>query len=224
MASIINASTSGAGGLISTADNSGTLQLQTAGTTAMTINSSQVVNFANAPTIAGSALPTGAMTLISTQTASSSSTLSWTGLSGYNQYLLIWNDLTNPTVNGTLVARIGTGSGPTYLTSGYKSGTYGYSSGIAGSGGSASYWPIGAVTQNLSPVNGQTSGFAIFGNITGGNQTSFVCNSTGYAGSLVDVSSGGGFNTNTTTVTAIQIYETSGNIGTGSASLYGITS
>lgn len=40
MASIINASTSGAGGLISTADASGVLQLQTAGTTAVTIDAS----------------------------------------------------------------------------------------------------------------------------------------------------------------------------------------
>jgi hypothetical protein len=43
MASIINAATSG--GLISTGDTSGQLQLQTAGTTAVTINSSQQVLF-----------------------------------------------------------------------------------------------------------------------------------------------------------------------------------
>jgi trimeric autotransporter adhesin len=56
MASIINAALSG--GLISTGDTSGQLQLQTAGTTALTISSAQVVNFANAPTVAGS--PIGA--------------------------------------------------------------------------------------------------------------------------------------------------------------------
>lgn len=43
MSSSINASTSGAGGLISTADNSGVLNLQTAGTTAVTIDTSQRV-------------------------------------------------------------------------------------------------------------------------------------------------------------------------------------
>ena len=41
MASSINASTSGVGGLITTADNTGVLQLQTAGTTAVTIDTSQ---------------------------------------------------------------------------------------------------------------------------------------------------------------------------------------
>jgi hypothetical protein len=45
MASSINASVSGAGGLISTADNSGILNLQTAGTTAVTIDASQRVAF-----------------------------------------------------------------------------------------------------------------------------------------------------------------------------------
>ena len=43
MASSIDASTSGAGGVITTADNTGILNLQTAGTTAVTINASQNV-------------------------------------------------------------------------------------------------------------------------------------------------------------------------------------
>ena len=43
MASIINASNSGFGGIVSTGDSSGELQLQTAGTTALTINTSQNV-------------------------------------------------------------------------------------------------------------------------------------------------------------------------------------
>ena len=45
MPSIINASTSGAGGVITTADSSGVLQLQTAGTTAVTIDTSQRAAF-----------------------------------------------------------------------------------------------------------------------------------------------------------------------------------
>jgi hypothetical protein len=43
MASSIDASTSGAGGIISTADNTGILQLKTAGTTAVTVDASQNV-------------------------------------------------------------------------------------------------------------------------------------------------------------------------------------
>jgi hypothetical protein len=45
MASSIDASTSGAGGVITTADNTGILQLKTAGTTAVTIDASQRAAF-----------------------------------------------------------------------------------------------------------------------------------------------------------------------------------
>jgi hypothetical protein len=54
MASSINASTAGAGGVITTADNSGVLQVQTAGTTALTITNAQVANFTNPITVGGS--------------------------------------------------------------------------------------------------------------------------------------------------------------------------
>ena len=43
MASTINASTTGGGGIVQTADASGVLQLQTAGTTALTVDASQNV-------------------------------------------------------------------------------------------------------------------------------------------------------------------------------------
>lgn len=48
MPSIINASTSGAGGVITTADASGQLELQTAGTTAVTVTSGQNVGIGTA--------------------------------------------------------------------------------------------------------------------------------------------------------------------------------
>ena len=47
MASSINASTSGTGGIITTADNTGILNIQTAGTTAVTVNASQYVGVNN---------------------------------------------------------------------------------------------------------------------------------------------------------------------------------
>lgn len=47
MSTIINASTSGAGGTIITPDNTGVLEIQTAGTTAITIDASQNVTLAN---------------------------------------------------------------------------------------------------------------------------------------------------------------------------------
>lgn len=53
MASIINASTAGVGGVITTADNSGILNLQTAGTTAVTVNASQNVGVGVTPSAWG---------------------------------------------------------------------------------------------------------------------------------------------------------------------------
>ena len=61
MASSINASTSGAGGLISTADASGVLDIQTAGTTAISISAAQAVTLTNALPVASGG--TGAATL-----------------------------------------------------------------------------------------------------------------------------------------------------------------
>jgi len=48
MASSINASTAGAGGVITTADNSGVLNIQTAGSTAINVTSNQLVNIGTA--------------------------------------------------------------------------------------------------------------------------------------------------------------------------------
>jgi hypothetical protein len=65
MASTINASNSGFGGIVSTGDSSGQLQLQTAGTTALTIDTSQNATFAGTLTatgkLASSSMPTGSV-------------------------------------------------------------------------------------------------------------------------------------------------------------------
>lgn len=62
MASQINASNSGFGGIVSTGDSSGQLQLQTAGTTAVTLDTSQNATFA------GKVASAGALTLASNGT------------------------------------------------------------------------------------------------------------------------------------------------------------
>ena len=54
MVATVNASTSA--GVVITPDNSGNLAFQTAGTTALTVSSAQIVNFANSPTVAGGAI------------------------------------------------------------------------------------------------------------------------------------------------------------------------
>jgi len=73
MASSINASTSGAGGLITTADNTGILQLQSGGTTIATISSTGLQQNVGAPTFSAyqssvQALTGGVWTKIQLQT------------------------------------------------------------------------------------------------------------------------------------------------------------
>ena len=83
MSSTINASTASGGGVITSADASGILQLQTGGTTAVTIDASQNVTFAKA--INKAALPTGSVLQVvsanySTQTSTTSNVGTDTGL------------------------------------------------------------------------------------------------------------------------------------------------
>ena len=75
MASTINASTTGLGGIITTGDNSGALALQTAGTTAVTINSSQNVGI-------GTTSPT---TILQASSATPVITVTSTGLTSSSQ-------------------------------------------------------------------------------------------------------------------------------------------
>jgi hypothetical protein len=228
MTATINASTSS--GVVVTSDTSGSLALQTANTTAMTINSSQVVNFANTPTIGGSAFPSGAMTLISTQTASNISPyLPWTGLSGYNDYMIEIRNITLASAGGYFGIQVGTGAAPTWQTSGYNFQSVYCSSGSVGANGSSSYYAF--------IVMGRISGSPTSG--TGISATIYIRNMNGTAGngfldigsifSISDDSSlyaggttNGGLPTNATTKTSIRL------IGdyniTGSASLYGISS
>lgn len=63
MASSINASTAGVGGVITTADNTGILNIQTAGTTALTVNASQKVGV-------GTSTMNGTLNLYATSAAS----------------------------------------------------------------------------------------------------------------------------------------------------------
>jgi hypothetical protein len=77
MASIINAATSG--GLITTADTSGILQLQTAGTTAVTVDASQNVTFVGSLTAAGLSGPHNGTVGATTPSTGAFTTLTTTG-------------------------------------------------------------------------------------------------------------------------------------------------
>jgi len=92
MASIINANTSG--GLISTGDTSGQLQLQTGGTTALTVDSSQNVGI-------GTTSPTGTGRLVVKLAGSSSVQGFAVQASGNDSFLTIYNNASVHTFEAT---------------------------------------------------------------------------------------------------------------------------
>lgn len=84
----INASTTGVGGIITTADNTGILQLQSAGVTAMTIDASQNITFTNTPSAS-------AMTLLGTITPTVVNSINLSGLTltSYKSLYIVINNV-----------------------------------------------------------------------------------------------------------------------------------
>ena len=171
----------------------------------------------------------GAMTLISTQTASSSASLSWTGLSGYDKYLLIFQQLV-PSANANFVLTIGTGSGPTYLTSNYDNQSIDcYSTTVRGQQNySNSNWTLNilAVSSNTGSTVGLSGQYFLSGCLASGSGQTLVGTFGNYnvANSTYDLANIFSYVPNTSSVTAIKITPLSGTILTGKASLYGISS
>jgi len=174
----------------------------------------------------------GAMTLISTQTASSSATLDWTGLSGYNRYVLILDNILPATNNVTLVLRYGTGGTPTYKTTGYV-----YSVIYINSGGSFPVETTGNSNSDGWYLNTPASTFNISNSGTGGGLSgtvdltttvgtypAYTAKTRYLASAANEVVLLGGNSNVTTTVTAFRLLFSSGNIASGTASLYGLSS
>ena len=175
-----------------------------------------------------SSAPSGgsAMTLISTQTANNTSGyLTWTGLSGYNKYILIFENLNATTTSSSLFLQVGYGSTPTYITSNYN---YYYSTGASaaatyGSASSASQITIARV---LPPaVTGPWGGACTLTGFTTLANAGITSNF--YTGSSANGGVTGGYvGTSSNPITAIQIYFPGGTniLVSGTASLYGISS
>jgi|GEM_PF-6736686 len=185
----------------------------------------------------------GAMTLISTLTASYSSTLSFTGLGSYNKYLIIYDNLVS-VGNRFNYTRIGVQLG--YGSTTYVTSNYGWANWLVDSGGSSqqnysttdSMWIIAGNAPD--PIYAGNSGFTSGSALITGIQTS--SGKTIVAHSATPFSGGGSTNvscetttgTNTTMfyqqLTAIQLVvigntgQTGGSFASGTVSLYGISS
>ena len=240
--STISAGTTTTTALVETGDTTGNLVLQVNGTTpSLTLNTAGAHGVGASPsygtsgqvlTSAGSAAsptwttlatpPASAMTLISTQTASSSASIAWTGLSGYDKYMLIFQNLIPDTAGASFYCQLGFGATPTYITSGYYS-FYFYNAGGTLTGGnfaSASQMPISVYyTSSLVTYYGNQTIFEGFTSLGGvGSQ------SQGIRGNGVGMYATGFVPSGGVPITALKIYFQNGNITSGTASLYGISS
>ena len=240
MTTILNASNGATSGLIATGDNSGVLQLQVNnGTPALTLNTTQALGVGSSPSYGTSgqvltsggtsASPTwttpssGAMSLISTQTASSSSSLTWTGLSGYKSYFLMIDGLI-VSDSSAFYVQIGTGSTPTWITSYYLWSSYNTS--YSGPGNSYNTSDSG---YDLAAGNGsQASKFSgqvyLHNLLSSTAQKSFLSHMIFNGGAATAPITAGEWYGGTTTCTAVRLIPATGTITSGTASLYGISS
>jgi hypothetical protein len=106
MSSTINASTASGGGVITTADASGILQLQTSGTTALTIDASQNVTFAKS-----------ILTSATAQASTSGTSIDFTGIPSWVKRITVM--LNGVSTNGTSGIRFQLMVGGTAVTTNY---------------------------------------------------------------------------------------------------------
>jgi hypothetical protein len=105
MSSSINASTASGGGVITTADASGILQLQTAGVTGLTIDASQNVTFAKS-----------ILTSATAQASTSGTSIDFTGIPSWVKRITVMFSGVSTSGTSAIQAQIGSGS---FTTTGY---------------------------------------------------------------------------------------------------------
>jgi|LakMenE18May11ns_1017448.scaffolds.fasta_scaffold9955516_8 hypothetical protein len=179
----------------------------------------------------------GARTLLTTLTASSSASLSYTGFSdSYNNYELLVYNMMSATLNVGFYMRY-------YFDGGFNSGTY-YSTGVwinqyattgsppfvpasgyAGIGGSVGYIPL---TYSNYAFNGSSAGvsgmirFTNCRNTSSSKNYNFVLSGMDYTTNYAALTFGGGTHSSSTSkLDGFQIYYSSGNIQAGTIRVYG---
>lgn len=233
---IINADTV-VGGAVVTADASGVLALQAAGNTGLTLNSSRAIGVGASPsfgssgqvlTSAGSgAAPTWAtvssgMTLVSTITASSSSTIDFTNLTAYDTYVVVFNKV----VSGNMQLTYSTDNGSTFLSANYRRAFLEQANTSFTSGGGTA---LGALTLNNSTADSTASNGGINGYVYLFRPN--VASKFSISSSLSYLNSGAlqhclvlaaGSNDSTTAVNAVRFTPGGGTFASGVFRLYGL--
>lgn len=245
MATILNADTV-TGGAIVTGDASGQLELQAAGNTGLTLNSSRAVGVGSSPSFGTSgqvlqsngsaAAPTwvtptpGALTLLSTVTASTSATVDveTTFSSTYDVYIIQATGVTVDTGNVGLLCRFKVGG--SYITSG---SLYSYSVDHTGQG-DATFQTVRSTAADeiqvvaTGDIGSASTLYASFQmRIDQVASTAFHKTAT-WTGMSLDTGSvyvnqcGGGRISNADALTGIRFFASSGNILAGKFRLYGV--
>lgn len=168
----------------------------------------------------------GAFVLISTQTASASATIDFTGLStSYKAYAIVLNNVVNATATQNLYFRTSTDNGSTFTAS---AGAYSYANDYASSASGGSPNGSGSATQVQLTRAAQLNSSHLAGIIylyapaDSGVYTSLTYNLHFQSGSEMYYSSGTGLRVVKEANNAIRFLYASGNITSGTFSLYGL--
>lgn len=172
----------------------------------------------------------GALNLISSQTASNTAYVEWTGLTTYKRYVLVFDNVI-PASNGSILCCVvGTGTTPTYITSNYKGSFFqSYPPSIINqtAGNFVAYlagYDNGTHNESGSDgVNGEVTFHNFDCSVPGatsvdGTTFSYISTSPNWETDVLHYSVYG----NTTAKTAIKVYFSSSNITSGRFSLYGV--
>ena len=241
--STIAAGTTSGTALVSTGNTDGTLQLQVNGTTpSVTLAANGSIGVGSSPsygtsgqvlTSAGTgSAPTwttpsaGAMTLISSATASSTALISFTGLTTtYRVYILEFDSVYLSNASENLLLQFSTDNGSSYITSGYQrtliyqtsatvTGNYAATGGVLYLGGLAGY-------SNTSTETGSGM-LTIFAPATSGKKANTYLVSNCINSGVLENCTGSQANTTTSAVNAFKVYAGVGNITGGNFRLYGL--
>jgi hypothetical protein len=174
---------------------------------------------------------TGPMSLISTQTASASASLQFTSLpTTYNTYLLNCNALLPATNAVHLQLQFGEGATPTWETASYRytvgGATDGSSWGVTTSTSATMIQLDGGTATLTSTASWGGANFQVWiSNVAGSTQDKIADWTGGFGGNTPNLAmtSGAGIYTgDTNAITAFRVQFSSGNITSGTCSLYGV--
>jgi hypothetical protein len=173
----------------------------------------------------------GALTLISTLTASSSASLAWTGLTitNLNDYRVVCRTILPATTGVKIWVQLGEGGTPTWETSGYNWGGAAYSTGGSVTGEGATNDSGFDLTISLTMSNGGTIGASAKVDLIGlaAGQRHIMTHDSLFAYSsdntlFIPGKATGDYTTDTNAITAIRVIASSGNLASGTCSLYSI--